>query len=1384
MRVARSSRRPLAPQGRDSAQVTSRASRLAGHFDECTRGNHTHAARLAKPCARLLARRPLCLRAGPRLPERHPGAGAPDARSATRRCTQRPEHRRLRLWLSGITGRRRGRRNERRQALLDGQHIVHQPGQNEELAATAVFGTQTLHEAPDPRYDGVFAMWYGKGPGVDRSGDAFHHHNFRGVDRHGGVLCVAGDDPQARSTIFPSDSNAAFYKFFMPLLAPGNVQEVIDFGLHGYALSRASGLWVGMKFVTDVADSAGVAEVGPERVQPVIPEVRFDGQPLEPRLGINDLTVAMVEAERRIVGGQLEMARRYAAFNGLNRIVVNPPQARLGLIAPGKTYYDLRQALRDLGLNDAMLAEHGIRILKIGMIYPLDPEIVREFADGLDEILVIEDKRPFVELFVKDILYAVRNRPWVHGKTGPLGEPLLPAHGELSADQIARALLARVPGLADSPAAAARRSLLDAPGPAPLALSTTRMPYFCSGCPHNTSLKAPEGAIVGAGIGCHIMDLWMGKGYGVVKGYTQMGGEGAQWVGLAPFTDTPHFFQNLGDGTFAHSGSIAIRFALGSKANITYKILYNSTVAMTGGQDVQGGMSVPDMVKALEAEGVGRILITTDEPDQFSGRKVGSAQVWHRDRLLEAEKLLAATPGVTVLIHVQQCATEKRRLRKRGKMNYKPMWVTINPRVCEGCGDCGEKSNCLSVQPLATEFGDKTQIHLSSCNQDLSCLKGDCPSFASVEPRGGELPVRRKAVTAALPAEILLPEPEPRVPAEAFSVCLTGIGGTGVVTVNQILGTAAFMAGMNVQTYDHTGSSQKAGPVVSHLKVTPRGVAGSPTVGSGEADLYLVFDSLVGVNPNNLRVAAPDRTIAIVSGTEVPTGEMIADRARHFPSREQLGAAIDAVTRAGHNVWLDAQAIAERLLGDHMASNLLLVGAAFQAGALPIPAEAIEKAIRLNGTAVDMNLDAFRWGRLYVSDRSRVLQAIEPPAQVVELHARPKLAPGSRGAGGPDRGTRRAQARARTWVPELIAYQDLAYATRYAGHHPRASRRGGARGRSRRRLGRVARNLYKLMAYKDEYEVARLLLADDAEVARIRRWIRRERPRSWHLHPSFLRRLGVSKKVRLGPWFAPALGLLRLGKRLRGSGLDPSGRTSCGSPARVARSLREALRRCCRAYRGNHDRIESLLSLPDMVRGYEDVKLRRIDRYRQAVVDAAAALEIDGAQGEPLFEGLSGIRRASASRRRLSGSTGRRRRRVRDRRHPQGRDRGRRAGRRGARAGAVLRRANSRWPPSSCRAWSPMPGSCGGCLAGTTLATVHVRGGGVVGATTGSLMLAWLRSETLMLLVAFGVILYIGVRLLRRDLTLSQARAERTWCRWASWRGPCKERPVSRRPSR
>lgn len=1108
------------------------------------------------------------------------------------------------------------REMERAKPLLDRHHIVHRAGLNEELAATAAFGTQILHDVPGARFDGVFAMWFGKAPGVDRTGDAFHHHNFRGVGRNGGVLAVAGDDPHARSTIFPSDSNAAFYKFYMPVLAPGNIQEVLDYGLHGYALSRASGLWVGFKFVNDVADSAGVAHVSPDRIAPIVPEVMLDGVVVRPMLRANMAGPPMLETERLIVDGQLEIARRYAAVNGLNRIIVKPERPRIGLLASGKTYYDLRQALRDLGLDDAALLAKGVAILKIGMLFPLEPSIVRTFARDLDEIVVIEDKRPFLELFVKDILYAEPERPRVVGKHDDTGAPLLPAHGELSPDAIARALLRRLGPLVDTPQAQQRAQLLARPPRAPVALGTARTPYFCSGCPHNSSLKLPDGAIVGAGIGCHIMALWMGPGYGEVRGYTQMGSEGAPWVGLQPFTDTQHFFQNLGDGTFAHSGSLAIRFAIASGTNITYKLLYNSTVAMTGGQQVQGGMSVANMIAMLEAEGVKRIVVTTDEPERYPGGRVGSAPVWHRDRLTEAEQLLAATPGVTVLLHDQQCATEKRRLRKRGRMEYRPRSAFIVERVCEGCGDCGKKSNCLSVQPVQTEFGRKTRIHQSSCNQDLSCIRGDCPSFLTIEPgdvSGRKRPARR----VPFPADAVLPEPASIVPRDLFSICLTGIGGTGVVTVNQVLGMAAFRSGLNVQTYDHTGSSQKAGPVVSHLKVMPAGVHGAPTVGTAGADLYLVFDPLVGVGAANIALASPDCTVAIVSTTQVPTGEMVANRRKHYPPAAQLRDTIDATTRRAHNVFLDAQHLAEQLLGDHMASNLLLVGVAYQTGALPIPADAIEDAIRLNGTAVEMNLEAFRWGRLYVADRAHVEAALRPDASAL-----PRPAPGVAGDGraGLTDETRALVDRVgatgelrrvlEVRVPELVAWQDLAYAARYVGQVAaiRAAEQSVVGERTDLSVA-VAIHLHKLMASKDEYEVARLLL-DDAVRARVIEEFGPGAKITWNLHPTFLRRLGVHRKLQLGPWFTPVLRLLRWGRRLRGTALDVFGRTDVRRMERALVTHYEALVRAMAAKltASNHAAMASLAALPDLVRGYEDVKTASVVEYVTEVRRQAAAL--------------------------------------------------------------------------------------------------------------------------------------------------------------------------------
>ena len=1109
------------------------------------------------------------------------------------------------------------REMEHARRLLDEHHIVHRPGLNEELAATAAFGTQILHDVPGARYDGVFAMWFGKAPGVDRTGDAFHHHNFRGIGRHGGVLAVAGDDPHARSTIFPSDSNVAFYKFYMPVLAPGNLQEVIDFGLHGYALSRASGLWVGFKFVTDIADSAGVATVGPGRVVPVIPEVKLDGAVVRPALRANLAGPPMIEIERVIYHGQLEIARRYAALNGLNRIVLRPERPRIGLITGGKTFHDVRQALRDLGLDDAAMLARGIALLKIGMLFPLEPDIVREFARGLEEIVVIEDKRPFLELFVKDILYGEAQRPRVVGKNDEAGAPLLPAHGELSPDAIARALLRRLGDLVDSPVGRERADFLAQPPRAPITLSTARQPYFCSGCPHNTGLKLPDGAIVGAGIGCHIMALWMGPGYGEVRGYTQMGGEGAPWVGLQPFTGTQHFFQNLGDGTFAHSGSLAIRFAVANGANVTYKLLVNGTVAMTGGQDVLGGMSIPNLVKMLEAEGVSRILITTDAPERHPGGQVGSAEVWHRDRILEAESLLAGTPGVTVLLHEQQCATEKRRLRKRGRLDYPARSAFINSRVCEGCGDCGRVSNCLSVQPVETEFGRKTEIHASSCNQDLSCLKGDCPSFMTVEAAGTPRSPQTRA-RIPFPADSTLPEPRPLVPRDAFSICLTGVGGTGVVTVNQVLGVAAFRSGLNVQTYDHTGASQKAGPVVSHLKVLPAGVSGAPTVGTASADLYLVFDPLVGVSGQNLAVASRRRTVAVVSTTKVPTGEMIANRNKHYPAAQQLRSVIDATTREEHNVYLDAQHHAEQLLGDALASNLLLVGVAYQTGALPIPAAAIEEAIRLNGTAVDTNLDAFRWGRLIVANRARV-DAVLDPARPAAASAEVRLSPEARelvNRVGEHADLRRVL---EVHVPELIAYQDARHASRYVDQVvavQQAERR--VAGEAADLTLAVARNLYKLMAPKDEYEVARLLL-DPAEQARLVRAFGPGARVTWHLHPTFLRRLGRTKKIALGGWFRPALHVLRWAKWMRGTALDVFGRTTLRRVERALTAHYEALVRSMvdRVTADNHRELVALAGLPDLVRGYEDVKIASVHQYVAEVQRQAAALGI-----EPTFAGL------------------------------------------------------------------------------------------------------------------------------------------------------------------
>jgi indolepyruvate ferredoxin oxidoreductase len=684
-----------------------------------------------------------------------------------------------------------------------------------------------------------------------------------------------------------------------------------------------------------------------------------------------------------------------------------------------------------------------------------------------------------------------------------------------------------------------------------------------------------------------------------------MGGEGAQWVGIAPFTETPHLFQNIGDGTFFHSGGLALDYAVASGVNITYKILYNGAVAMTGGQTAAGALPIPALTRRLEAEGVKRIIITSDDPAKYSGVSIaGNAEVWHRDRLLEAQSLLAGTRGVTVLIHDQHCAAEKRRLRKRGKMADPETRVFINERVCEGCGDCGKKSNCLSVQPIDTEFGRKTAIHQSSCNKDYSCLLGDCPSFLTVQ--GAVLPRRERRQT---PLEAELPEPALKVPSEGFALHMMGIGGTGVVTINQILGTAALLDGRHVRGLDQTGLSQKGGPVVSDLKIASAPIEQANKVSAGSADLYLGFDLLVATDPNNLDKAEPGRTIAVVSTSQIPTGQMVVDTGVHFPELAGALMSIDRVTRKDPNVYLDAQAIAEALFGDHMAVNPLMLGAAYQAGALPISAASIERAIRINGVAVEMNVLAFRWGRMAVVDRKQLEAAVvQATAQPVEearaLSAEARALVDGVEASGELR--RLLEIR----VPELIAYQNAAYAREYVDFVRRvaqveAERAPGSTGLTEA----VARYLYKLMAYKDEYEVARLHL-DAAVHAQIQGKFGSSARVYWHLHPPLLRALGLSRKIRFGAWFAPAFRLLRAMKGLRGTALDPFGYAEV---RRVERALigeyRQLLETALvRLSPITHAAVVALAGLPDEIRGYEHLKLESVARFREKATQLIAQL--------------------------------------------------------------------------------------------------------------------------------------------------------------------------------
>jgi indolepyruvate ferredoxin oxidoreductase len=788
----------------------------------------------------------------------------------------------------------------RRLPIFGDVDIVHRPAVNEELAATAVLGTQLARQAGSLSHDGVTGYWYGKAPGLDRAADAIRHANLIGTDPTGGAVALIGDDPEAKSSTYPCTSEAAVADLYLPTLYPADSQEALDYAMHAAYLSRFTGTWAGLKVHTVVADGGSVASLDRDRIAPTFGDLGPSRHvPSATLIGPN-----LAALEESLLGQRFPRAVQYARLNGLNQIVADSAQARIGIVASGKTYLDVREALARLGVDDGDgLARYGIRLLKLGMVYPVDPEIVATFAAGLTEIIVVEEKRGFLEDAIKAALYGRASAPQILGKLDDRGRALFSAAGALDVDKVMIGLARRLgEGYGVEPA----KQWMERPRPSRIELPLMpRTPYFCSGCPHSSSTKADEDALVGGGIGCHALVMVMDEERtGKVLGVTQMGGEGAQWIGMAPFVEQNHFLQNIGDGTFTHSGSLALRAAVAAGVNITYKLLYNSAVAMTGGQQPAGVIPLARLVKLLGAEGVAEVVVTTDDVARTrkEGRLGRSIVVRHRDELESIQRRLAGVPGVTVLIHDQECAAEKRRKRKRGKAETPTTRVVINQRVCEGCGDCGVQSNCLSVRPVETEFGRKTEIHQSSCNLDFSCLKGDCPSFVTVTPRGDRRPHPMSEVIDDA-AAAALPSPPTRAQRD-FAMRIVGIGGTGIVTVAQVLATAADLDGGFVRSLDQIGLAQKGGAVVSDLKISSAPIPRASKLSAETCDIYLVCDSLVGADPTNLRVLSTEQSTSIVSSTEIPTGQMIVDTEMSFPDSEMLHSAVERRSRRA--IHLDA----------------------------------------------------------------------------------------------------------------------------------------------------------------------------------------------------------------------------------------------------------------------------------------------------------------------------------------------------------------------------------------------------------------------------------------------------------------------------------------------
>ena len=1112
---------------------------------------------------------------------------------------------------------------------LEAADIRFQSGINEDLAATAIWGSQQAELRGEGKYDGVFAMWYGKGPGVDRTGDVFRHANFAGTSKHGGVLALMGDDHTAESSTTAHQSEYHFVDVMIPILSPAGVQEFLDYGLYGWAMSRFTGTWVALKCMHETVESTAVIDGGAERVKIVTPD---DFAMPEGGLNIR-LGDSILGMEARLYDYKRDAMLAFVRANKLNRYITSGGRnARIGIITVGKSYLDVRQALDELGIDEVRCNDFGLRIYKVGCPWPLSQRELKEFAQGLDLIIVVEEKRSLIEVQVREELYGTANQPPCIGKKDEQGNWLFPVKGALDPNEVAICIGERIlqRGHHEDIAArvarlkAAQRALADVPDIA------QRTPYFCSGCPHNTSTVVPEGMRAYAGIGCHYMVQWMDRS---TSGFTQMGGEGANWIGEAPFSIRPHVFQNIGDGTYNHSGYMAIRAAIASGVNITYKLLFNDAVAMTGGQANDGGLTVPQIARQVAAEGAKRVVVVTDEPGKYAAsrrlrlRRRGGEDlppgvtVHHRDDLMKVQSELAAIPGCTVLIYDQTCAAEKRRRRKRGLYPDPDKRVIINELVCEGCGDCGVQSNCVSVQPLETEWGRKRTIDQSSCNKDFSCLRGFCPSFVTVH---GAKPKRAKGVIPALQGEggsepreepggvasgggrEALPEPQLPAIRQTYSIIITGVGGTGVVTIGGILGMAAHLDGKGVGIIDQAGLAQKGGAVYSHMRIAERPEdIHAIRVAAGSADLVLGGDIMVAGSKKVLAAARPGTTM-VVNTAEVLPGDFTRNADFSLPT-ERLKRAIAARVGSGSTHFVNASRLATALFGNSVAANIFLVGYAYQLGAIPLTAGSIEGAIGLNGEAVEMNQAAFRWGRRAAIDPAAVEAQAGPPPE--EMDDARRLSQSFE-----ETVTRR--------IAFLTAYQNAAYAARYRDWVEKAKAAEAAQAPGRCGLAEaVARNLYKLMAYKDEYEVARLY-SDGAFQKQLAAQFDGTHRLEFHLAPPLLARrdpvTGVPRKMTFGPWMLPVFGFLARLKFLRGTFADPFGYSGERRTERKLISDYEGLldEILTKLTPDNHALAVGLAAIPEKIRGFGHVKMRHL---QAAKADEAALLEQFRAGAAPLL---------------------------------------------------------------------------------------------------------------------------------------------------------------------